>query len=191
MNIRHLLHYSFHDARNAMVMGTSAASLARARERAFVKAVASQLAEFFSAEDFRVFSAYGRGNRNDFGTEQLLFDIEVCRVACDTATNRKKEQFAYIRAAIWQIEIEFSHEWRDAIYALNRLACGGAENKLLITAQRKSSSDDFLATMLPPASACAGQVYLALITQPVDWGDDEGSLDVWQLDENDAWTEAG
>ena len=189
MNIRHLLHYSFHDARNALVMGTSAASLARARERAFVKAFATQLSEAFTTEDIRVFSAYGRGNRNDFGAEQLLYDVEVCRVDCGTTSDRKKVNFAYIRAALWQIEIEFSLDWRDAVYTLNRLSCGAAENKLLITARRKSGRDDFLATMLPVASACTGQVYLALLTQPQDWDDDEGSLDVLQLDKDDVWTE--
>lgn len=189
MDIRHLLHYSYHDARNALVMGTSAASLARARERAFVKAVAAQFADAFADADVRVFSPFARANRDDFGIDQLLFDIEICRVALAEAGGRQADQFAFVSSALWQIEIEFSLDWRDAIIALNRLSCGGAENKLLITARRRSGQDDFLATVQPVASACAGQVYLALITHPRDWDDGDGSVDVLRLDEDDNWIE--
>ena len=189
MDISRVIEKSFHAARNALVMGTSAASLARARERAFVKAVTAQFADAFADEDVRVFSPFARANRDDFGTEQLLFDIEICRVALAEAGGRQADQFAFVSSALWQIEIEFSLDWRDAIVALNRLSCGGAENKLLITARRKSGQDDFLATAQPVASACAGQVYLALITHPRDWDDGDGSVDVLRLDEDDNWIE--
>lgn len=189
MDISRVIEKSFHAARNALVMGTSAASLARARERAFVKAVAVQFSDALAAEDVRVFSPFARANRDDFGIDRLLFDIEICRVAFAEAAGRNADQFAFISSALWQIEIEFSLDWRDAIIALNRLSCGGAENKLLIAAQRKSGQDDFLATVQPVVSACAGQVFLALITQPRDWDDGEGSVDVLKLDEDDNWIE--
>ena len=189
MDIRHVLRYSYHDARNALVMGTSAAALARARERAFVKAVASQFSDALAADDIRVFSPFARGNRDDFGAEKLLFDIEVCRLAFAETSDRKPEQFAFVSAALWQIEIEFSHEWRDVVFALNRLSCGAAENKLLIAAQRNSGQDEFLATIRPVVSACPGEVYLALVTQPSDWDDGEGSVDVFRLDADDNWNE--
>ncbi len=189
MDIRRLLVYSFHDARNALVMGTSAASLARARERAFIKAVTTQFVDAFAADDVRVFSPVSRANRDDFGADQLLYEIEICRVAFAEAGGRNADQFAYVCSALWQIEIEFSLDWRDAIIALNRLCCGGAENKLLIAAQRERGQDDFLATVQPVASACAGEVFLALITQPRDWDDGDGSVDVMRLGEDDNWIE--
>lgn len=186
MNIGHILRSGFHDARAALVMGTSAASLARARERAFAKTVASQLQEALFADDIRVFSAYSRGNKSDFGTEQLIYEIEACRVAKGNTADRLKEPFAYVTSPLWQIEIEFSREWHDAVYAVNRLCCGSAESKLLITAQRSGVHGEFIDTLKTGASHCSGNFYLALVPHPQDWDDSDGTLDIWQLDD-DTW----
>ena len=99
MNIGHILRSGFHDARAALVMGTSAASLVRARERAFAKTVASQLQEALFADDIRVFSAYSRGNKADFGTEQLIYEIEACRVAKGNTADRLKEPLCLCHVA--------------------------------------------------------------------------------------------
>ena len=128
MNIVGVVNESFNEAVKALVMGTSAGSLARARERVFVKTLVTQLEEVHDDDSIRVFSPYGRGNMADFGTEQLLHDICVCRIGGGVTAERKPNDFLYIEEALWQIEVDFSREWQQALHAINRLNCGSAAN---------------------------------------------------------------
>ena len=185
MNIRHVIYYSYNDALAALVMGTSPCSLARARERALVKALAAQLEEAHDGDDIRVFAAWRRGNRHNFGTERLLYDIQVCRIKAGQTADKKKQPFHYIAAALWQIEIDFSRELCRTLLALNRLAGGAGENKLVITAPPKSGRTAFINTLKAPAAACSGEVWLALVPHPQDWDEDVPSPAVWQFTEGD------
>ena len=177
MDIHRILRQSYAEARAALVMGTSPAALARARERSFVKRLAARLGEAQSGGDIRVFSDYGRGNQADFGAERLLFDIAVCRVEEGNTARRKPESFLYIAAVLWQVEIEFAPDWRAVVQALNRLTGGGARNKLLVAAQ----SADLPASIAEAASVCAGELVLALLPHPADWDDAGAELEVWRM----------
>ena len=190
MNIRHIIHYSYNDALAALVMGTSPRALARARERAFFKALAAQLQAAFGGDDIGVFSAYRRGGRNGLGMEHRLYDIQVCRIETGATADKKKEPFHYIAASLWQIEIDFSRDLRRALAALNRLIGGAAENKLIVAAQLQSGRDAFIHTLKAPAAVCGGKVWLALIPHPENWDDNTDSLDVWQFARGDWQTAA-
>ncbi|MCY4072702.1 MAG: hypothetical protein OXG60_15515 [Chloroflexi bacterium] len=185
MNIEGILRESYQRTLKALVMGTSPESLARARERAFVKALARQFEGSFEGEEFRVFSAYGRGNRPDFGGEQLLFEIEVCRVAGASTAERKSESFYIVTEALWQIEIELSQDWRRVVFAMNRLRCGAAGNKLVIAAAPGAAQERFLKTLEQPGAVPGEAFYLATIPHPRDWEDDEESLKMWQFVEGE------
>ncbi len=180
MRIQDILRDSYHKALKALVMGTSPGSLARARERAFVKSLATQFEASFAGEECRVFSTYGRGNRADFGGEQLLFDIEVCRVAAASSAERKSEPFYVVTEALWQIEIDLSQDWRQVVYAMNRLRCGAADNKLVIAALPAAEPDSFLETLAHCGTGCDGKFYLATIPHPRDWEDAEETLKLWR-----------
>ena len=185
MSIQEILRDSYQRTLKALVMGTSPESLARARERAFVKALATAFEGRFEGEEFRVFSAYGRGNRADFGGEQLLFEIEVCRVAAASSAGRKKESFYIVREALWQVEIDLSQDWRRVVFAMNRLRCGAAENKLVIAAAPGAGQESFLKTLEEPGAGCGEAFYLATIPHPRDWEDDEEGLKIWQFAEGE------
>lgn len=185
MDIQVILRGSYDKTLKALVMGTSPESLARARERAFVKSLATAFVGRFADEGVRVFSAYGRGNRADFGSEQLLFDIEVCRVASASSAGRKQESFYIVKEALWQIEIDLSQDWRQVVFALNRLRCGAAENKLLIAAAPTPGHDGFLETLAMPAAESGGALYLATIPHPRAWDDDDANLKLWLLAEGE------
>lgn len=185
MTIQDILRDSYQRTLKALVMGTSPESLARARERAFVKALARQFEGSFQGEEFRVFSAYGRGNRVDFGSEQLLFDIEVCRVAMASSAQRTKESFYIVIEALWQIEIDLSQDWRRVVFAMNRLCCGSAENKLVVATAPGTEQDSFRKTLEQPAAGCGEEFYLATIPHPRDWEDDEEGLKIWQFVEGE------
>lgn len=187
MNIQHIIKSSFNDAIKSMVMGTSPQSLARARERVWIKTLSNHLADALGEDTIRVFSATNRDNTDHFGTEQLLYDIQVCRVGITTTADKKKDELHYIQASLWQIETDFSREIHQAMYAFNRLVTGQGENKLFIGAHLKTGRNTYINTLRASAAACSGNVYLALIPHPEDW-DDDSMVDVWQFTDGD-WTE--
>ena len=181
MNIQDILRDSYHQSQKALVMGTSPQSLARARERAFVKSLAAQFEARYAAQNCRVFSVYGRGNRADFGSEQLLFDIEVCRAAAATSAHRHQQSFFVVTEALWQVAIDLSRDWRQVVYAMNRLRCGAAANKLVIAAAPKDAPDSFLKTLAQACPGDDGAFYLATMPHPRDWEEDDGRLELWQI----------
>lgn len=189
MNIRQIINYSFIDATKSMVMGTSPQSLARARERVWIKSLSSQLEDGMGGEDIRVFSAHQRGNAKDYGSNRLLYDIQICRVGITTTADKKKDELLYIKAALWQIEIDFSCDLTNALYAFNRLVTGNSENKLFIGAQQSTGRDMYTGSLKASATACNGTVHLALIPHPNDWDDDEHPIDVWTFTDGD-WIES-
>ena len=192
MNIRQVIADSYRDALKSHVMGTSPRALARARERAFVKALAERLQDCFAQDDVRVFSAYGRRNVDDFGSEQLLFDIAVCRAAYGQTAERTPEDFVYIAETLWAIELNFEREWRAALYAINRLNVGAAANMLLIAAQPKSARESFIESLKAPFAAPAdagGERYLSLVPHPAEWDETDDSPETWRLNEGE-WEEA-
>ena len=189
MNIRRVIDESFAGATKALVMGTSPGALARARERAFVKSLVDQLQSEFAGDDIRVFSQYGRGNRRDFGAEQLLSDICVCRIGAGQTGGRQNQDFVYVAEVLAQVEIELSREWRREIQALNRLISGSAAEKLLVAALPSRDSSASLKTLQAPFAAIPGAASLALIPRPADWDAAESSPEVWRLDAGE-WIEA-
>ena len=189
MDFRRVIDASYALAAKALVMGTSPRALARARERAFVKSLADQLESVYSGEDIRVFSQFGRGNRRDFGTEQLLSDICVCRVSAGQTGGRQSQEFLFVADLLAQVEIELSREWRREIQALNRLISGSAADQLLVTAQPSRDSAETLNMLQAPFAALAGAASLALIPHPADWETTEAAPEVWRLVDG-AWTAA-
>lgn len=181
MDIARLIESSFSEAVKALAMGTSPGALARARERAFVKTLSANLEAVFNADDQRVFAAWRRGNAPDFGANQLLCDIAVCRVEAGVTAERKPEDFLYVSAALLAIEVDFSREWRSALYAVNRLNCAAARTKLLIAGSPSMGAERLLRTLRIPASASVDQFCLALVPHPADWDDEIGAPQVWRL----------
>ena len=186
MNVAGLIDASFNEAMKALVMGTSEAALARARERAFVKTLIARLQSAVEGEDLRVFASSQRGNIAAFGTNQLLHDIVLCRIGQGKTAARVAEDFFFVAEALWQIEVDFSREWRPALYALNRLNCGAAAQKLLIACPPERNRERFMKGLQAPAAAGGGNLYLALIPHPADWDDLASQPQVWQL-EDDGW----
>ena len=188
MQIERLIEASFNQAVKALVMGTSSSSLARARERAYIKTLVAHLQNAFEGDDHRVFASSLRGNVTDFGTNHLLHDIVVCRIGNGKTAERKAQDFLFVSEALWQIEVDFSRGWRPTLYAINRLNCGAAANKLLIASQLGRSRERFMNTLREPGASCGGALYLALVPHPADWDDANGAPQVWRLSV-DEWVE--
>ncbi len=189
MRLQDIINRCYHAATRALVMGTSPDALARARERAFAKALVNQLSSEFAGDDIRVFSQFARGNRCDFGTERLLSDICVCRVGAGQTGGRQSQEFLFVAEVLAQVEIELSREWQREVQALNRLICGAADAKLLVAALPSRGRAESLQSLQAPFAAIPGAARLALIPHPAEWDAAEAEPEVWRLDDGE-WVEA-
>ncbi len=188
MNVSRLIEASYNQALKALTMGTSRQSLYRARERAYVKSLIAHLQGEFGSDELRIFAASERGNAADFGANRLLYDIVVARVGKGKTTERQAVEFLYLAEALWQIEIDFSGEWRQALYAINRLNGGAAAGKLLIASVLSRGNERFSNSLRAAGAAGSGALYLALVPHPADWDDAASAPQVFEMTAGD-WVE--
>ncbi len=180
MDMKILLEDSFRKARTELVSGDSLLEVNRARSQAWLKALAKNFRQAYKPDsEIRVFSKYDPTNRPDFGLNEYLHDILVCRVDSVPSARHRKELF-YVKDVLWQVESEFAPDSRQALVDFNKLVLGSAEYKLFIGPQ-VDDPVEFLNVLLPPAEACIGTVYVALLPQPQDWGEKPDRADVWKL----------
>ena len=181
MDIARLIDDAYRGARRSLVMGTSPASLARARERSFIRRLLAGFESHCQADDLRIFSDYIRGNQAEFGSERLLGDIAICSIAEGMTSGRDAKPFQFVKGLVWLVELDFSREWRRELNAINRLNCGAAENRLFIGAMPASGSGESLQTLLAPCAGGVGQAYISLIPHPAEWDSCDEPPGVWRL----------
>ena len=181
MNVETLIQTSFSAARAAPVEGDSKGLLHGNRSRVWVETLADHFRRHFESEpDVRVFSKHNPSNQKDFGLNELLFDILVCRVGTVPSAVHKKTLY-YIRDAMWQVESEFARDSHQALIDFNKLVLGSADNKLFIGSQ-VSDNLSFLDVLSSAAKACQGNVSAALIPHPRYWRIEECRVQVWKFD---------
>ena len=184
MDIKRVLDASYHDALRALVMGTSAAALARARERVFVKALAARLLASCADESARVFHAYSHDWRTIFGADDLPGDICVCRMDKAETSGRQPQTIDFVAEALWFAAIDFTRERAGALRAVNRLNIGAAPNKLLVLARPEHGEAALLDMLKQPFAGEAH--FVALLPHPSEWDDAHDAPAVWQL-QADEW----
>ena len=165
-------------------MGTSAAALARARERVFAKALAAQLLASCADESARVFHACSHDRRTIFGADDPLGDICVCRIDKAETGGRQPQTFQFVAEALWFAAIDFTRETAGALQAVNRLNIGAAPNKLLILARPEHGEAALLDMLKQPFAGEAH--FLALLPHPTEWDDAHNAPAVWQW-QADEW----
>ena len=118
-------------------------------------------------------------NRKDFGLNELLYDILVCKVG-DVESSIHKKRLCFIKEVLWQVESEFAHNTRSALIDFNKLVLGSGRNKLFIASQvKKGTENSFLSVLKPAAGYCMGDVYVAMIPHPSHWVDAEDDVHLW------------
>lgn len=166
----------------------------RERSRVWVECLGKQLGASFkgSDRDVRVFTKHEDSNREDFGLNELLYDVCVCETALSPSHTGRK-QLRYVTRALWLIESEFAKDSAAAIKDFNKLVLGAAENKLFVGPRLSSDADDatFRTTLLPVAQRCINavspNVFLAQVSHPDSWKREQPKVTLWKLDT--AWTE--
>jgi hypothetical protein len=187
MDLYRLLEKSLAEAQSATTVGTLPRDIHRNRSQAWIR----QLGEAFlhaldSDSSVRVFTRGDTTHRADFGLNELLYDVLVCRVNSVPSAKWGKPLY-YIEEALWQVESEFARDSKQALIDFNKLVLGSGRNKLFIGPQ-VSDKPSFIEVLLPAARACIGNVYVALVPHPRDWGTGEHQIDLWML-ENGLWRE--
>jgi hypothetical protein len=142
--------------------------------------VAEAFREEYAADpSVRVFSKHYDGNRQEFGLDELLYDVLVCRVD-GVASSAHGKRLLYVRDALWQVESEFARDSGQALMDFNKLVLGSAENKLSV-GPHVYDEGAFLGVLARAACRCSGAVYAALVPHPDRWDAGERQVAVWRL----------
>lgn len=177
-DVKQLLQESLTLAQAEPEKGNSVQEINRNKSQSWVRVLAEQFRNHYQGDpDIRVFSKDNYSNRRDFGLNELLYDIVVCRVG-EVASVKHRKTLYFIKEAIWQVESEFARNSRQALVDFNKLVLGSAHNKLFVGLQ-VSKVKPFLDVLKPATRACHGNVFISLIPHPDNWGGTEGSVKLW------------
>ena len=169
--------------------GKSPQALHAARSRAWVKCLGEQLRALCSEPDVRVFCKSDDCNREEFGLNELLYDVCVCRTeTCSSARGTKT--LRYVTKALWLVESEFARNSYEAVKDFNKLVIGAAENKLFVGPRLGEREEaQYLEALLPVARCSAehgANVWLAMVAHPDAWGEAGVGVKLSRID-GDAW----
>ncbi len=144
------------------------------RSSHWVQCLAAELRTLVKDEgDVRVFYRSDETNRADFGLNELLYDVCICRTA-EHPSARGERALRYVTEALWLVESEFARDSSQAVKDFNKLVIGQSKNKLFI-GPRLSPADEpgYLNALLPVARASAANgatsVFVALVPHPGEW----------------------
>jgi hypothetical protein len=182
MDLHLVLERSFTEARNTIrteqVPGIPLGTLHRERSKEWIKHLGTNLPELVEdGTNVHALYKHNEASKEMFGLDELLFDILICRTGSIDEPGRV---FTYIVQALWQVESEFAKNRRAALADFNKLVLGSGDNKLFIGPQ-SPHNQKFLETLLFPARACTGNIYIAFIPHPETWDKEEYQIDVWKL----------
>ena len=142
----------------------------RKRSAGWVNSLACRFRECYEGGRYRVFWLGNKKNRDQFGRNEMLFDIAVCSVSWTQSRQTRAQNLEFIAQCHWQVESEFSRtNSRDIVVDMSKLVMGSAENKLFIAAHRNSGEAGILEQCSEIAGRCTGRVYFCFVSHPDDW----------------------
>ena len=179
-DVKQLLQEALQQAQSKPDTDESTQKINQNRSRYWVEALAEQFQKRYEGDsEIRVFSKTDPSNRKDFGLNELLHDVVVCRVG-EVESSVHKKKLLFIKEVLWQIESEFAHDSRKALVDFNKLVLGSGENKLFIGSQvKKGKENPFLSVLQPAARYCTGDVYVCMIPHPSNWVDSDNDVHLW------------
>ena len=160
--------------------GETASLVHRNRSKRFVEALADQFrAQYKPQATVRVLSKHFDLHRDEFGLNELLFDVLVCDTS-SVHSARASARLTFVTRALWAVESEFARDTRQAIFDFNKLVLAAADSKLFVGPQ-VSDETSFMETLLAPAARCSGEVFVALVPHPAEWPSSGSSAHVYML----------
>jgi len=179
-DVKQLLNEALQQAQSEPDTGKTTQKINLNRSRSWVKALAKQFRKRYEGDpEIRIFTKSEYSNRKDFGLNELLHDILVCRIG-DVKSSLHKKNLYFIKEVLWQIESEFAHNTRSSLVDFNKLVLGSAKNKLFIASRvKKGTETSFLKVLQPAAGYCTGDTYVSMIPHPANWVDTDNDIHLW------------
>ncbi|MCY4404732.1 MAG: hypothetical protein OXC15_00070 [Rhodospirillaceae bacterium] len=175
-NIGEVVLSAWNDAVAPLIKCSTQQETNRERSRAWIRSLAERFREHYEGDRYRVFSLGNKKNREQFGLNELLFDLAVCSVSSTKSLERQPRDLPFIARCHWQIESEFSRQnTRDLIVDMSKLVMGAAENKLFVASHRGDRERDVLDQCAPIAACCGGRVHFCFVSHPDVWENDPES----------------
>ena len=178
--VKQLLQEALQQAQSKPDTGKTTQKINSNRSRSWVEALAEQFNKRYEGDtDIRILTKSDYSNRSDFGLNELLHDILVCRVG-EVESSVHKKKLCFIKEVLWQVESEFAHNTRSALVDFNKLVLGSGKNKLFVASQVKRGTEKtFLKVLQPAAQYCTGDVYVGMIPHPSSWVDTDNEIHLW------------
>ena len=179
-DVKQLLQDALKQAQSEPDKGKTAQKINQNRSLSWVKSLAEQFKKRYEGDpEIRIFDKSNYANRKDFGLNELLQDVLICRVG-EVESSLHKKKLCFIKEVIWQVESEFAHNTKSSLIDFNKLVLGSAENKLFIASHvKKGMENSFLKVLQPAASYCIGDVYVGMIPHPNNWRDVDDAIHLW------------
>ena len=179
-DVKRLLQEALKQAQSESDTGETTQKINLNRSRSWVKALAEQFKRKYEGDsEIRIFAKSDYSHRKDFGLNELLYDILVCRVGELESPLRKKKLY-FIKEVLWQVESELAHNTRSVLVDFSKLVLGSAGSKLLIASkERRGAENSLMKVLQPAASYCTGDVYVGTIPHPANWLDSDNDIQLW------------
>ena len=124
----------------------------------------------YKDKGLRVFWKGNKSNRNQFGLNELLFDISVCQVE-EVPSIRKRTPLPFVSNCYWQIECELNDsDSREITKDFSKLVMGKSDNKLFVSSYQRDNQMEVRRMCSPIAGHCTGRLHLCFIDHPRSWG---------------------
>ncbi len=181
-DVKQLLQEALQQAQSEPDTGKTTKKINLNRSLCWVKALAEQFKKRYKGDsEIRIFAKTDYSNRKDFGLNELLYDILVCRVG-EVESFVRGKKLLFIKEVLWQVESEFAHNSRSTLIDFNKLVLGSGKNKLFICSQvKKGKENSFLSVLQPAAGYCTGDVYVSMIPHPSNWVDTDNNVHLWMF----------
>jgi hypothetical protein len=179
-DVKQLLQEALRQAKSRSDKGDTTQQVNMNRSRNWVEVLTKQFQKCYEGDsEIRIFSKINYSNRKDFGLNELLHDVAVCRVG-EVESSIHKKKLCFIKEVLWQVELEFAHNTKSTLKDFNKLVLGSGKNKLFIASQVKRGTENlFLSVLKPAASYCTGDVYVGMIPHPARWVDTGNDIHLW------------
>ncbi|MFC1983054.1 hypothetical protein ACFLV5_04660 [Chloroflexota bacterium] len=179
-DVKELLQEALIQAQSISDEGKTTHQINMSRSQYWINALTEQFQKRYEGDsEIRIFSKLNNLNRKDFGLNELLYDVLICRVG-EVESSLHKRKLCFIKEVLWQIESVFAHNTRSVLIDFNKLVLGSGRNKLFITSQvKKGTENSFLSVLKPAAGYCIGDVYVGMIPHPSNWVDTDNDVHLW------------
>jgi len=179
-DIKQLLQEALKQAKSKQDKGSTFQQINMNRSSYWVEALAEQFKKSYKGDsEIRIFTKGDYSNKKDFGLNELLHDVLVCKVG-EVKSSVHKTKLLFIKEVLWQVESEFANNNRSTLLDFNKLVLGSGKNKLFTCSQvRKGQEKKFLDVLKPAAGYCTGDVYVGMIPHPSKWVGSDNDVHLW------------